>query len=253
MRYLKSIKNRRVGFIDELRGLDIIAMVAYHVAYDLVFIFGVEIPFYRGPVMTYVQPVIAGIFIVLSGISCRYSRNNAKRGAKTLLLGMLLTAATLYFIPEEAIYFGILHFMGAAMLLYALLRPLLDKLPAFFGLIVSVVLFTATYNLPGGYLGVDGLYTFTLPTSLYANHYLLPIGFGGIGSDYFPLIPYIFLYFAGAYLGIFFIENAFPNWFYRTHSRFLSAIGRHTMIIYLLHQPVAMGTIWLIFLIMSKI
>lgn len=252
MKYVSGMKSRRVGFIDEARGLDILVMVAYHVAYDLVFIFGVEVPFYRGPIMQYVQPAIAWTFIVLSGISCRYSRSNAKRGAKTLLLGMLLTAATLFFIPQEAIYFGILHFMGMAMLLFALLRPALDKLSAFFGLILSVALFAATYHLPDGYLGFDGLFKLALPGWLYANHYLMPIGFGGLGSDYFPLIPYIFLYFAGAYLGIFFTQNAFPDWFYRTHSRFLSKVGRHTIIIYLLHQPLAMGAIWLVFLIMSK-
>lgn len=245
-------KPHRVGFLDEVRGLDIIAMVLYHAGYDLVYIFGIDVPGYRSFAMPYIQPLIAGTFIVLSGISCRYSKSNAKRGVKTLIFGMVLTVVTLLFIPEEAIYFGILHFMGSAMLLFALLKPAIDTIPASLGMAVSIALFVFTQNLPEGFLGFVGLFTIPLPEAIYKQVYLLPLGFGGMGSDYFPLFPWIFLYFAGAYLGTFIVRGTFPKWFYNTHSQVLSKIGRNTIIIYMLHQPVLMGILWVFIRLLNE-
>lgn len=240
-------KPRRVGFIDELRGFDIVAMVVYHAMYDLVYIFGMDIPFFYNFLTPYVQPIIAGIFIVLSGISCRYSRSNLKRGMKAFLLGMVLTIVTLNFMPDEVIYFGILHFMGTAMMLFALIQPFLDKMQPSIGLIVSIVIYILTQHLPSGWIGIGDLVRITLPQQLYTKSCLLPLGFAGAGSDYFPLIPYFFMYLAGSFLGVFFRRNQMPNWFYDTHSRLFSKIGKHTIIIYMLHQPVIMAVLWVYF------
>ena len=122
----------------ELRGLVILLMVFYHAAYDLVYIFGVNWPFFSSPLMHWLQlksakpagprdkaaagvellremPVddcaggfgivepplmhwlqlfIATSFITVSGICCRFSRNNLKRGLLTFGLGMVLTVVT---------------------------------------------------------------------------------------------------------------------------------------------------------------
>lgn len=238
---------RRVGFIDELRGLDIVAMVFYHAMYDLVYIFGVDMPFFHSILMPYIQPLIAGIFIVLSGISCRYSRSNLKRGLKAVLLGMVLTVVTLIFMPGEAIYFGILHFMGTSMMLFALINPLLDKINPIIGLIVAIMIYILTQHLPHGWIGIGELVRIALPQQLYTKSYLLPLGFAGAGSDYFPLIPYFFMYLAGSFLGVFFRRNQMPGWLYDTHSRFFSKLGRNTIVIYMLHQPVIMAVLWVFF------
>ncbi len=237
---------RRAGLVDELRGLDIIVMTLYHAGYDLVFIFGVNLPFYRTVAIPYIQPLIAGLFIVLSGLSCRYSRSNLRRGLVTLALGLGLSAVTIIFMPAEAIYFGILHFMGTAMLIFAAARPVLDKMPPLPGMIVSLLLYALTLRLPYGYIGFDELFQLELPSFLYTQHYLLPIGFGGMGADYFPIFPHIFLYFAGAFFGVYAVNGSLPEWFYRTRSRLLAALGRRTIIVYLLHQPILMGIFMLI-------
>lgn len=245
-------KHRRVGLIDELRGFAILLMVAYHAGYDLIFLFGVDIPFY-GFITEYLQPVVAGLFIVMSGIACRYSRNNAKRGLKALLLGMVLTAVTMIAMPTQSIYFGILHFMGTAMLLFALLKSALDWLPPGWGMLFSAAAFLFTYHLPQGWVGFWSLLRIPLPSGLYENRYLLPFGFAGAGTDYFPLLPWIFLYFFGCYLGMLFIRGLVPNWMYRSHSRFLSSVGKHTIMIYLLHQPVVYGLFLAVFWCLGKL
>ena len=244
---INGVKPRRVGLLDEIRGADIILMVLYHLGYDLVYIFGVNVPFYRSFAMPYIQPLIAGTFILLSGIACRYSKSNIKRGVKTLLLGMLLTVVTFIFMPSESIYFGILHFMGAAMILFALLKTALDLLPPVLGIPFFVFLYVFTGRVSQGYVGLPGVFTVTLPASTYGNPHLLPLGFYGAGADYFPLIPHLFLYFTGTYIGVLFVRDFFPGWVYRTRFQILSKIGRHTIIIYLLHQPVLMAILYLLF------
>ena len=227
-----TIERRRAGLIDELRGLDIIVMTIYHACYDLVFIFGVEVPHYRSFAMPFIQPGIAWLFIVLSGISCRYSRSNVKRGLRTLLLGLGLSVVTILFMPEQAIYFGILHFMGMAMLLFAALRPVLNRIPATAGIVCSLLLFALTLRLPD------------IPN---APLWLMPLGFGGMGADYFPLAPNFFLYLAGSFAGVYVAAGRLPEWFYTTRFKILAATGRRTIIIYLLHQPILMGIFTLIF------
>ena len=66
------------------------------------------------------QPLFAGVFVFVSGMVCNISRSNLRRGLKTFALGMALTLGTLLAMPDQLIAFGILHFMGAAMLLFAI-------------------------------------------------------------------------------------------------------------------------------------
>lgn len=247
-----NAKPRRAVLLDEIRGADIILMVLYHLGYDLVYLFGVEVPGYRNFAMPYIQPLIAGTFIILSGIACRYSRSNVKRGIKTFALGMLLTLVTYFFMRGEAIYFGILHFMGTAMILFAALRPVLNKISPSWGIPLFIGLFVFTGNLSKGYLGLPGVFTLTLPQELYKIPMLLPLGFYGMGSDYFPLIPYLFLYIAGSYIGVMVIRGVFPEWIYNMHSPFLASIGRRTIIIYMMHQPVIMAVLWVVFKILER-
>lgn len=252
MKYIYSAKPRRVFFLDELRGLCILLMVAYHAAYDLVYIFHVDIPAFHWPLLRFAQPFVAGIFIFVSGIACRYSRNNIKRGLIALMLGVAMSAVTILYMPEQAIYFGILHFLGVSMLLFAMLEHALDLLPPFWGFLLFGALFAFFYSLPDGFLGFPG-FTINLPEALYTKHYLLPFGFGGMGADYFPLLPWLFLFFAGGYFGLFSRENALPSWFYRKHVPALATIGRYTIYIYVLHQPVVYVILLGIFRVLEKV
>ena len=111
-------KPARVCLLDELRGLAVLLMIFYHGAYDAVYIFRftgsgwfISVP------MDFLQRYIAVSFILIAGIMGRYSRSNFRRGAKTFLCGLLVTAVTLLVMPSERILFGILHFLGAAMML----------------------------------------------------------------------------------------------------------------------------------------
>ncbi len=246
---MELAKPRRVHLMDELRGVLIIGVVLYHLLYDLAVLFPVGIPWMFSDWMNSVRNICAGALIVVSGISCHYTRSNWRRGLRAFGLGMLLTVVTALFIPSQLILFGILHFFGSMMMLYALLQPLLEKVPTMVGLLGSTLLFFLTWPIFSGFIRVLGV-TVYLPEFLYNKPLLFPLGFAcqGIASaDYYPLIPWGFLFLAGSFFGRYVRAGRLPEFCYRSHLPLLARIGNHTMLIYLVHQPVIYGLLALIF------
>ena len=263
-----SDRRDRVGFLDEMRGLCIILMVIYHGIFSVVYVFGWDIVLPSGTrflsfvfnslAFRFAQPFVAGIFIFISGIACRYSRSNFKRGLIALAIALAVSVVTIYILPLMfpgylAIYFGILHFMGTSMILFALLNRALDKLSPGIGLVICMILFALTYNAKRGFIGIYGLWEIALPALWATNGWLIPIGFAAGGADHFPLLPWLFLFFAGSYLGVAFVKREMPAFFYRSHSRFFAAAGKRTIIIYVLHQPAIFGVLYTATLISTRL
>ena len=245
----------RVWLLDEARGLAILLMVLYHAGYDLVAIFGVNIPFFFSSWMNLLRDFFAGLFVFISGCACRFSHNNLRRGLLCFGLGMAMTVATAVAMPTQLIRFGILHLLGSSMVLFALLRPLLDKIPLRVGLPAGVLLFLLTFQLPFGHrLGLGPL-SLPVPEVFYSTRWLFWLGLPRAdftSADYFSLIPWLFLFLAGSYAGLPLAQHRAPAPFYRLHSRTLSWVGRHTIWVYLLHQPVVYGLLSLIFWILPQ-
>ena len=84
---------RRAGFMDEVRGFCIICMVVYHVLFDLNYTYGIHIPIMFDSWFDIIRDIFAGAFMFISGMSSRYSRNNAKRGIQCFFIGMVITVA----------------------------------------------------------------------------------------------------------------------------------------------------------------
>ena len=239
----------RIHLIDELRGLALIAMVVYHTLYDLEMMYQIPLGLYANMGLILFQACIAGVFIFLSGLSSELSRNNLRRGVVCFACGAALTLFTFLFMKEYLIQFGILHLLGLSMILYSVLQPLVQKIPPAAGLILFGLLFLFTYGAPQGYVGIPGVVHILLPRSWYtASPYLFPLGFphpSFWSSDYFSLLPWFFLFLAGACLGRPAKERRLPAFCYRSRLRPLAFVGRHTLLIYLAHQPVIYGILWL--------
>ena len=113
--------------------------------------------------------------------------------------------------PEDVVWFGVLTLLGSAMLLTAALDPLLRRVPPAVGVAVSALLFWGTYptmngfwNLPGGRLA--------LPQALYASYTTAYLGFmpkSFFSTDYFPLLPWLFLFWTGYFLSLIHISHLF--------------------------------------------
>lgn len=246
-----TAKRPRAGFLDEWRGVALICMLIYHTAYDLYALFGVPLPLFTSPFYVNLQRFIGFSFILISGISCSYSRNNLRRGAICFGCGMIMTIATALVMPEQLILFGVLHFLGAAMLLYALLQKAMDKIPAVWGMIGAAILYVLFQKVSYGMIGIGSL-QIELPDVLYSTNVLFPLGFYApdfSSADYYPLLPWFFLFMIGAFWGRYWKTDKMPAFVYRTHFKPLAFLGRHTILVYIVHQPVIYGLLLLFFMV----
>ena len=236
-------KQQRVWFLDEARGLSVLLMVLHHGAYDAVFLLGWPPPFLFSGWFGVIRAFFAGVFVLISGCACRLSRNNLRRGARCLLLAAGLSLVTALLIPSQRIRFGVLHLLGCAMLLYPVFRPLLDRFPPLPGAVACFLLFWVTYPVNRGKIGML-IWQVDLPTFLYRNFATAILGFPPyhfVSSDYYPLLPWIFLFFCGSLLGRILVGCGNRPALFRSHCRPLAFLGRHSFIIYLVHQPVLYG------------
>lgn len=243
-------KRNRVGFLDEVRGFAIICMVVYHLMYNLKYIFGVDVPIFFDSWFYVVRTIFAGTFIFISGIVCNYSRSNLKRGVQCFFIAMVFTFVTAFVLPDSPDLFGVLHCLGICMMVYGLIEKAFDKVPTFLGIIICVLLFMITYDFLIGYSGIGGLLRFKMPAELYSTSVLFPLGFPNTGFtslDYFPLFPWLFLFIAGSFFGVYVKQGLMPAFFYKTHIRFFAAAGRYSLWIYVLHQVIIYPVLCIIF------
>ncbi len=240
---------RRIRFLDELRGLCVVLMVAYHALYVIGYLFGVPIARTLFDFFEPVQPFFAGLFVLICGISCHLSHNNLKRGlllagvAGLLTLAMWLAVSFGILDSSSYIWFGVLHCLAACILLYTLFQPTLRLLPPWLGILIHTALLMLCWHVPfdnGGYFGINGIFRLAVPAADANTPWLYPFGLCPVynASDYFPLIPWLFCFLIGTYIGVWAKNGQFPKALYRSRIPFLSTVGRHALIVYALHQPV---------------
>lgn len=234
----------RYALLDELRGLDLISMMLFHVCWDLVFLFDMNMGWYAGTPGRLWQQAICWVFILLSGFCAPFGRHMLRRGVTVFAARALVTAVTLVFMPGGRVIFGVLTLLGSAMLLTDLLEKPLRRIPPAAGFAISAVLFALTRNVSAGYLGFGSLRLW-LPQALYANCVTAYFGFYPwwfYSTDYFALLPWLFLFWAGYFLyGIVGRQRMEP--LRRSVCPALGWMGRHSLLLYLLHQPVIYGVL----------
>ena len=84
-----KVSANRYALLDELRGLDLISMMCYHGLWDVVFLFGVQLPWYTGMPGHLWQQSICWVFILLSGFCLPMGHHPYKRGALVFGAGAL--------------------------------------------------------------------------------------------------------------------------------------------------------------------
>ena len=247
---------KRIVLIDNFRGLAIVYMIYFHFVYDMAYL--LETEWGRNAFAFHNRIVVfdTASFILLAGISSAFSRSNVRRGGRLLAIGIVFTAVTAFVFPGQAIYFGILQLLGSSMVLYGAFEDRLRQCPPVLMLFLSAALFALTYHIQRGYVGIEGLFRFELPAQLLRNNLLYPYGIlsGSFASvDYVPLLPWFFLYFGGTYIGGFLVKrrDRLPGWCYADPLPPLSLMGRHSLLIYILHQPIILAVVYLIKAIME--
>ena len=242
-------ESRRYHLIDAIRAAAVISMILYHLYFDIFCVFGGHPEYSKlTPVILWEQSICV-TFIMISGISLNFSRHGYRRGIIVGVCAMIVTLVTFFMSPDETIWFGILHFFCFAMLLSTALRRLLDRMRPLVGMIVFFLLFMLCYGVPSGCIGLFSYPLIRLPEALYQYRQLSFLGFLSkdfITLDYFPILPWIFLYWFGCQLWRFIKEKQLDRFFCR-RIPILDFIGRHSLIIYMLHQPILYGICYLVF------
>ena len=229
----ERIGSGRIVLLDLWRGLALLLMIGHHICYDLA-LFG-----YRDYAFLQTVPVkmlhwfSAYPFIFLAGTSSRFSRSNLQRGLKVFACALVVSLVTEMI--GNPIRFGILHFLGVSMILYDLCGQWLQKIPDALAPLLWLGLFVVTKVWTNGALVESRwLWVFGFP---YAGFY---------SSDYFPMLPWVFLFLLGSWFGGVLqahrehplLQLSCPQW--------LLWPGQHTLVIYLVHQPLLYGIFWFI-------
>lgn len=241
----------RVFWIDNIRAIAIISMVIYHAVWDLVYLYGMNWNWYRGEAAFLWQQSICWTFILLSGFCWSFSKNPLKQGLLVSGAGLLVMVVTLVASYESRIVFGVLTFIGASALILVPLRKWFEKIPAWAGVMLMFLLFAIFYGINDGGIGIFKLQLLEVPEVFYRNLFTTFWGFtekNFFSTDYFSLLPWAFLYFVGYFLYRLWKEEKIPN--VRCLNRkipLLTILGKKSLMIYLLHQPLLYGVFMVIF------
>lgn len=233
-------KSSRSGFLDSLRGINLTSMILYHLLWDLVYLYGINIPWYDSQIGYLWQQAICWLFIFLSGFCFLLGKRALKRGILVSLGGMVITLVTILLMPKERVVFGILTFLGAAMIGSAMLKKLLMKIPSIIGLMGSIFLFLVFRDCNQGFLGFEGIHLLKIPEVLYQGHIMSFLGFPDSlfrSTDYFSFLPWYFLYLSGLYFYRYFILEKEVPLKREPSIPLFSFMGKYSLQIYLLHQP----------------
>ena len=236
------MEKKRLPLLDSVRGTVLVSMIIYHATWNFVYIYGMDWSWYQSKAAYVWQQSICWIFILLSGFCFSLGKRHLKSGLMVFGGGALVTLVTLIAMPQNRVVFGVLTCIGSCILLVAVMEKIIRKTPSIVGMPMWFVLFLFTKNINSGYMGLGEGLRIMLPKVWYRNYLTTYLGFPFpqfYSTDYFSLFPWIFLFLTGFYMwGIFERNNWWRNPILQVKIPILNFLGRHSLLIYLLHQPV---------------
>lgn len=240
----------RYKILDIIRGITLIEMIIYHGLWDLVYVFDADFLWFRETGAYIWQQSICCTFILLSGFCWSLGKNKLKRGATVFLCGGIITAVTVLMMPAERIVFGVLTLIGSSMLIMIPLEKILKKIKGEIGGIISLLLFLLFRNINRGYLGFEQLNLLELPKEWYRNYITAFLGLPSrdfYSTDYFSLLPWFFLFLTGYFLYRWLHQKekleVLGNW--KMNIPVIEWLGKNSLLIYMLHQPIVYGILYL--------
>ena len=221
--------------LDIVRTLAIVLMVIFHFIYDLKFFGYITWDIPDGGGWQQFRWLIISLFFLCLGISLTFAHKHTLRINKFLVrvaqiagAALIISISTYFAIPENWIFFGVLHFLAFAS---------------------CVVIFFV--NKPTLCLLIGAIFISVGALEVFPNRWPFHLVFEGLPkytNDYVAIFPWLGMVFIGVFI-------AHSKWFLNDHlaitgSRKTSTLliwpGQHSLSIYLLHQPIMMGVLYLI-------
>jgi len=256
----KIAKNRAFE-LDVLRGIALVVMLYMHFAVDLRYMFDVDaFDFLEADwFWAFAHPVFLSIFVGVSGVCCTFSRNNLFRGLKLMAVAIAFTAgtwiATEYVGVDCLIIFNVLHLLSLAILLYAMIGFIEEKFKVraevMNAIIGSVAMCAMVY---GNTLSV---YDYTVDTNVFYTIIGIETNMPIEVADYIEVFPWIGVFLAGCLIGRVCYKDRKSlvpkcSGICKKVLAPLDFLGRHSQIIYIVHQPIMYGVLYLIFSLIGR-
>jgi uncharacterized membrane protein len=232
---------RRIEVLDLARGVALFAMATYHFAWDLEFFGYIPAGSTADGWLKLYARLIAGSFLFLAGVSLALAHGNrlrakafVKRLAVIVIAAAAISIATYFATPDSFIFFGILHAIALSSVIGLIFLPL----PGVVAILAGIV----CISLPQFYRD-----------DLFNNMWLYWIGLHTIpprSNDFVPLAPWLGPFLIGLGLTKLAAERGFVQGAAAIDtgrgalSRAVRFCGRHSLAVYLLHQPLLLVLVW---------
>jgi uncharacterized membrane protein len=245
---------KRIWELDFLRGLAIIMMVFDHFMFDLANLRGYFSNFYQvdnevfnwlretailywGSTLRFFgREFFVLLFLLISGISFTFSKNNYRRGLKLLVVALIITLVTyladMFLGFNVLIVFGVIHMFAVNILITALLRKLIRS--------EWVILFIGMFILTMSF--IFGLFNTSYVSLSWSSLPRIIIGLNVYGADHFGIFPYLGILLIGTVIGKTFYSNRqslLPHIQLSNRNLFM-VTGRYSLYVYVIHQPVVL-------------
>ncbi len=255
------MKKTRIWELDFARGFAIIMMIFDHLMYDLknmnsyfpnfstvdLSVFNWLNDFARAywnsELRFFGHFFFVSVFLIVSGISFTFAKSNLKRSVRLLIVAVLISVIT--FLIEEFsglrifIIFGIIHMYAFTTFLTYIFRKIWNNDIFIFGLGLVVIAVGIGFNF------------WQLNYVSHLEWSYIPgiiIGTKAFGADYFGIFPYWGMILIGTVIGSLFYKNKvslYPKYNPTSKNIFIFA-GRKSLIIFLTHQFVLFGLMFII-------
>ncbi|MFW5794243.1 MAG: heparan-alpha-glucosaminide N-acetyltransferase domain-containing protein [Bacillota bacterium] len=250
----KTYYHKRIWELDFFRGLAIIMMVFDHLMFDFAFfdtffsnfrqvdnsiinwLYEIANLYWDSLLRFIGREFFLLLFLIISGISFTFSKNNFIRGLKLLLVAILITVVT-YLVENllgvrVLIVFGVIHMFAFSILIAAIIRKFIKN--------EIIILFIGMLVLTFGF--IFGMFSSSYVPLTWANLPKIIIGLNRYGADHFGIVPYVGFILIGTVIGNTFYKNRvslLPQFNISKNNIFATA-GRNTLLIYVLHQPLVL-------------
>jgi uncharacterized membrane protein len=233
-------KPNRIPLVDLLRGVALIAMTGFHFSWDLGMFRLIDPAVMFEPGARWTARVIAGSFLFITGFSLFLAHGQGLKARGYFIrlaqiggAAAIISVATRIATPEAFIFFGILHqiaFATIAGLLFLRLPWWITAAAGFFVLLSGPWLQTPALDAP--------IWWWTGLSEV------IPIS-----NDYVPVFPFFGMVLLGIAAASLMTATGSMEAIAKPKldalpARFLRFLGRHSLVYYLLHQPIMIGLLY---------